>query len=60
MAAPIEGEAAIPDIPPYDGHHVQIYIANFSGPHRWLKEHGLITEESNWYQYRFQDIVDPE
>jgi catechol 2,3-dioxygenase-like lactoylglutathione lyase family enzyme len=47
-------------IPPYDGHHVQIYIANFSGPHRWLSEHGLVTEESSWYQYRFQDIVDPD
>lgn len=47
-------------IPPYDGHHIQIYIANFSGPHRWLKERGLITEESNWYQYRFQDIADPD
>jgi hypothetical protein len=47
-------------IPPYDGHHIQIYIANFSGPHRWLAERGLITEESNWYQYRFEDIVDPE
>lgn len=47
-------------IPPYDGHHIQIYVASFSGPHRWLQEHGLVTEESNWYQYRFQDIVDPE
>ena len=47
-------------LPAYDGHHVQIYIANFSGPHRWLREHGLVTEESNWYQYRFKDIVDPE
>jgi hypothetical protein len=47
-------------LPPYDGHHIQIYIANFSGPHRWLLERGLVTEESNWYQYRFQDIVDPE
>ncbi len=47
-------------IPPYDGHHLQVYIANFSGPHRWLKERGLVTEESNWYQYRFQDLVDPE
>ena len=45
-------------IPPYDGHHVQIYIASFSGPHRWLEEHGLVSEESNWYQYRFKDIVD--
>jgi hypothetical protein len=47
-------------IPPYDGHHVQIYIASFSGPHQWLTERGLLTEESNWYQYRFQDIVDPD
>jgi hypothetical protein len=47
-------------LPPYDGHHLQIYIANFSGPHRWLKERGLVTEESNWYQYRFQDIVAPD
>jgi hypothetical protein len=45
-------------IPAYDGHHMQIYIANFSGPHRWLLERGLVTEESNWYQFRFQDIVD--
>jgi hypothetical protein len=47
-------------LPLYDGHHLQIYIANFSGPHRWLAERGLVTEESNWYQYRFQDLVDPE
>jgi hypothetical protein len=47
-------------IPSYDGHHIQIYISNFSGPHRWLETHGLVTEESNWYQYRFQDIVDPD
>jgi hypothetical protein len=47
-------------IPDYDGHHMQIYIADFSGPHKWLRERGLVTEESNWYQYRFQDIVDPD
>ena len=47
-------------LPAYDGHHIQVYIASFSGPHRWLQERGLVTEESNWYQYRFQDIVDPE
>jgi hypothetical protein len=47
-------------LPPYDGHHIQIYIADFSAPHRWLADRGLVTEESNWYQYRFQDIVDPE
>jgi hypothetical protein len=43
---------------PYDGHHIAVYIADFSGPHRALKERGLITQESNEVQYRFQDIVD--
>jgi hypothetical protein len=47
-------------IAPYDGHHVAIYIANFSGPHAWLVERGLVSEESNPYQYRFQVIADPE
>jgi len=42
----------------FDGHHVQIYIANFSGPHRRLQELGLITEESDEYQYRFNDLID--
>ena len=46
--------------PAYDGHHIAIYIADFSGPHRFLNERKLITEESNPYQYRFTDIVDPE
>jgi hypothetical protein len=45
-------------LPEYDGHHVQIALADFSGPHRRLSERGLITEESNQHQYRFQDIVD--
>ena len=44
----------------YDGHHVQIYITNFSGPHRALAERNLIFSEDNPYQYRFRDIVDPE
>jgi hypothetical protein len=43
---------------PYDRHHVQIYIADFSGPHRRLQELGLITEESSEHQYRFQDVID--
>jgi hypothetical protein len=45
--------------PPFDGHHVAIYLADFSGPHRWLLERGLITQESDQHQYRFQDVVDP-
>jgi hypothetical protein len=47
-------------IAPYDGHHIAVYISDFSGPHDWLVEHRLITEESNPYQYRFQVIVDPD
>jgi hypothetical protein len=47
-------------LPAYDGHHVQVYVADFSGPHRRLAERGLITEESSEHQYRFRDIVDPE
>ena len=43
---------------PYDKHHVQIYIADFSGPYRRLLDLGLITMETNDYEYRFKDIVD--
>jgi catechol 2,3-dioxygenase-like lactoylglutathione lyase family enzyme len=46
-------------LPPYDGHHLQIALADFSSPHRRLRERGLVTEESNASQYRFQDVVDP-
>jgi hypothetical protein len=44
--------------PEYDGHHVQMYITNFSGPYRRLLERDLISREDNQYQYRFRDIVD--
>ena len=43
---------------PYDGHHVQIAVADFSGVHRRLLERGLVTEESNPSQYRFENITD--
>ncbi len=44
----------------YDGHHIAIYIADFSSPYRLMLERGLITEESDQHQYRFLDIVDLE
>jgi hypothetical protein len=50
-----ETEDALPE---YDGNHIQIALADFSGPHRRLLERGLITEESDAHQYRFADIVD--
>lgn len=47
-------------VPNYDGHHIAVYIANFSGPFDYLSEHKLITEGIRNHQFRFQDIVDPE
>ena len=46
-------------IPAYDGHHIAVYIANFSRAHQFLLSRDLIMEESNAHQYRFKDIVDP-
>ena len=45
-------------LPEYDGNHIQISLADFSGPHRRLHARGLVSEESNQHQYRFQDVVD--
>lgn len=44
----------------YDGHHIAIYVVNFSEPHDYLKKKGLITEESDAHQYRFLTIIDPK
>jgi hypothetical protein len=46
-------------LPDYDGHHIQVYVANFSKPHKELVDRKILTEESNQYQYRFNDLVDP-
>ncbi len=45
--------------PEYDGHHIQVYIADFSTPYQWLKERNLITMETDQAEWRFQWIVDP-
>jgi hypothetical protein len=42
----------------YDGHHIQVYVQNFSGPYHELVKREVLTEESNAYQYRFEHIVD--
>jgi len=51
-----ETAAALPD---FDGHHIQIYIADFATPYRRLHARGLITEESDQHQYRFATLIDP-
>ena len=46
-------------LPPFGGHHVQVSLADFSGPYQRLLARGLVTEESDQHQYRFQALVDP-
>ena len=43
----------------YDGHHLAIYVADFSGPYHALAERGLVTREDNPHQYRFVDVAAP-
>ena len=45
-------------IPAFDGHHLAVYLADFSLPHAALDARGLVTQESNEHQFRFTDIVD--
>jgi hypothetical protein len=45
-------------LPEFDGHHLQVYVEDFGGPHDRLQKLDLITEESDRCQYRFEDIVD--
>ena len=44
----------------YDGHHIAIYVANFSGPYGFLKARGLVSEDVRNHQFRFKEIVDPD
>ncbi len=48
------------ELAPYDGHHIAIYVANFSPPYGFLKSRGLISEDVRNHQFRFKDIVDPD
>jgi len=44
--------------PEFDGHHVAVYLADFSGPYNRLRERGLISRETDQHEYRFIDIID--
>lgn len=52
-----ETEEPVPD---YDGHHIAVYVADFSGPHDFLQTRGLVTEAPAGHQLRFQHIADPD
>ena len=47
-------------IAPYDGHHIAIYVANFSRPYHFLKGRHLISEDVRNHQFRFQSIIEPD
>ena len=53
----IFAECAAPLAPCLD-HHVQIYLADFSGPYKRLQAMGLRVDESSQWQYRFISIPD--
>ncbi len=52
-----ETNAQLPD---YDGHHIQIYIADFSSPYEWLKKRDLVSMETDAHEWRFQWLTDPQ
>jgi hypothetical protein len=45
-------------MPVYDGHHIQIYVADFSRPHRRLQARNLLSKDADAHEWRFIDIVD--
>jgi hypothetical protein len=45
---------------PYDGHHIAIYVGNFSRPYNFLKDRGLVSEDVRNHQFRFKEIIDPD
>ena len=45
-------------LPPYDQHHIQIYIADFAGPYKKLGALGLLSVDTLEHEYRFTDIID--
>ena len=58
--AHLQGDGTDEILANYDGHHIAIYVSDFSSPYDFLVEHGLVTEETDQHQYRFQSIVDPD
>lgn len=47
------------DLPAYVGHHIAVYLTDFSRPYRFMQEHELVREAMSNHQFRFQDLVDP-
>ena len=44
----------------FDGHHIAVYVADFSGPYAQLREKGFVSREDNDHQYRFEVLANME
>ena len=51
-------ESAAP-LAPYDGHHIQVYLADPTLPFERMQSRGLVTEQRHSADWRFCAIVDP-
>jgi catechol 2,3-dioxygenase-like lactoylglutathione lyase family enzyme len=51
-------ETTLP-VPPYDGHHIQIYSDSAENAHRRMHERGLVQRDQGVSDWRFTDLVDP-
>jgi hypothetical protein len=47
-------------MPCYDGHHIAIYVANFSRAYSFLKSRQLVSEDVRNHQFRFQSIIEAD
>jgi hypothetical protein len=45
-------------LPEYPGHHIAVYVADFSDPYAFFDEKGIIMEGLRNHQFRFKRIVD--
>lgn len=44
----------------YPGHHIAVYVANFSTSYAFFEQQERVMEPFRNHQYRFKEIVDPE
>ena len=47
-------------IPAYDGHHIAVYVANFSKPYQYMRSRDQVTEDVMNHQFRLLNLIDPD
>jgi hypothetical protein len=46
-------------LPPYDGHHIQLYLDDAGDAHRRMRASGLVRRDQGPGDWRFTDLADP-